>query len=74
MQRRIERIKSTDTREGLDFRVLSKHEDSTRDFTSLAEDPITAPIIQEIRESSITPTTFVAREFQNSFNDQWYIE
>ncbi len=74
MQRRIERVKSTDTREGLDFRVLSKNEDGISDFSALAEDPITAPIIQEIRESSITPTTFISREFQNSFDDQWYIE
>ncbi len=74
MQRRIERVKSTETREVLDFRALSQNEDGTSDFISLAEDPITAPIIQEIRESSITPTTFVSREFQNSFDDQWYIE
>lgn len=74
MQRRIERIQSEGAREGLDFRILSKDKDAPSDFISLAEDQITAHIIQEIRESSITPTTFVSREFQNSFDDQWYIE
>ncbi len=74
MQRRIERIKSPDTRKGLDFRVLSKNTDATSDFTYLAENPIIAPLIQEIRKSSITPTTFISREFQNNIDDQWYIE
>ncbi len=73
MMRRIEKIQSVDRRDTSDFKVLSRGDD-TSDFSLIPEDETTRAIKQEIRESSITPTTFVSREFQNNFDDQWYIE
>lgn len=74
MKRRIERIQDKDEKVSEGFRVVVKDGGHSGDFITIAGDEIVTLIVKEIRERSITPTTFSAREFISNFDDQWFKE